>query len=162
MIVAGRYCWGPSEAECKREIHELAENACVADSINWRGTYTQEEAPSLMQSADILLHPKYNDPCPRLVVEAMACGLPIVYSHSGGMPELVGHEAGVGVPAPCDWDQDHPPQPLELADALNQVILHYAAMSAAARERAVTSLDVKTWQHQHTLMFKKLSTHPSP
>ena len=71
-----------------------------------------------MQSADILLHTKYNDPCPTVVLEAMACGLPVVYSASGGTPELVGDDAGIGVDAPLDWEHDHPPAPEALAEAV--------------------------------------------
>jgi glycosyltransferase involved in cell wall biosynthesis len=153
MIVAGRYCWGPDENACRQEIQELAIQAGVYDAIDWRGTYTQAEAPALMREAHILLHPKYNDPCPRLVVEAMACGLPVVYSASGGVPELVGPDAGVGVPAPRDWDQDHPPKPDDLANALETVLSNQPAMSAAARQRAVSLLDVKTWQARHVDIF---------
>lgn len=156
MIVAGRYCWGPDEAACKQEIREIAVQYRVNEFVDWRGTYTQAEAPALMREANILLHPKYNDPCPRLVVEAMACGLPIVYSHSGGVPELVGPDAGVGITALRDWDQDHPPQPTALAEALAFVVAHYARMSEAARHRAVTVLDVKTWQQQHASLLESL------
>ncbi len=156
MIMAGRYCWGPDEAACKQEILEIAIKVGVAEAVDWRGTYTQAEAPALMREADILLHPKYNDPCPRLVVEAMACGLPIVFSHSGGVPELVGPYAGVGVPAPQDWNQDHPPQASELAAALSLVVSRYADMSTAARQRAVSTLDVKSWQQHHTTVFNQL------
>ena len=159
MIVAGRYCWGSDEVACKQEIKQLAIHADVEAAIDWRGTYTQLEAPALMQEADILLHPKYNDPCPRLVVEAMACGLPIVYSHSGGVPELVGTEAGLGIPAPRDWDQDHPPQSSELAAAMNLVVSRYTEMSAAARQRAVSILDVTTWQQRHAIIFQQLIPH---
>ncbi len=157
LIVAGRYCWGPDEATCRREIRDVALQAGVDEGIDWRGTYTQAEAPALLREADSLLHPTYNDACPRLVVEAMACGLPVVYSASGGVPELVGPEAGVGLPAPRDWDTLHPPQPDALAVALETVLSNQTAMSAAARHRAVTLLDVKTWQHRHSLLFQKLS-----
>ena len=156
MIVAGRYCWGSDEATCRREIRDVALQAGVDEAIDWRGTYTQSEAPALMREADILLHTTYNDACPRLVVEAMACGLPVVYSASGGVPELVGSEAGVGLPAPRDWDQIHPPQPDALAAALETVLSNHAAMSTAARHRAVTLFDVKTWLQRHSTLFQQL------
>ena len=37
---------------------------------------------------------KYKDPCPNSVIEAMSCGLPILYSNSGGLPELVNNGCG--------------------------------------------------------------------
>ena len=48
----------------------------------------------LMRRAHLLLHTKVKDPCPSAVIEAMACGLPVVYPASGGTVELVGDEAG--------------------------------------------------------------------
>jgi len=157
MIVAGRYCWDSDETACKQDIKVVAMKAGVNDAIEWRGTYTQSEAPALMREADILLHPKYNDPCPRLVVEALSCGLPVVYSASGGVPELVGPDAGIGVPAPRDWDQDHPPSPQELATALESALSRHAALSASARSRATALLDVKTWTDRHTAIFNMLT-----
>lgn len=157
MIVAGRYCWEADEAACRREIVEVASQAGVAHALDWRGAYSQADAPQLMREADLLLHTKYNDPCPRLVVEAMACGLPVVYSASGGVPELVGPDAGAGVPAPLDWDQDHPPNPAELAEAMETVWNNHSRMSNAARQRAVRTLDVASWVDRHAAVFSQLA-----
>jgi len=157
MIVAGRYCWGSDENACREDIRGVAIKAGVNDAIDWRGTYTQAEAPALMRESDILLHPKYNDPCPRLVVEALSCGLPVVYSASGGVPELVGLDAGIGVSAPRDWDQDHPPTPTDLAAAIESIIPRHATLSANARQRATSALDVKTWRERHAGIFRKLT-----
>ena len=57
-----------------------------------------------MRRAHLLLHTKVKDPCPSTVVEAMACGLPVVYPASGGTVELVGDEAGIGVAHADTWD----------------------------------------------------------
>ena len=54
--------------------------------------------------------------------EAMACGCPVVYSATGGVPELVGEEAGIGVPGPRDWEDVHPPSAEKLAEAVVSVM----------------------------------------
>ncbi len=93
LKIAGRFCWCDEE-QALSEVTEYAHQLGISDHVFVSGSYTQEQAPVLLNSCSILLHTKYNDPCPRLVVEAMACGLPIVYSATGGVPELVGEEGG--------------------------------------------------------------------
>jgi len=44
-------------------------------------------------ATDILLYPSIADNCPLVVLEAMACGLPIVSFNTGGIPELIEHKA---------------------------------------------------------------------
>src|SRR5206468_10667956 len=120
------------------------------------GTYTQAAAPDVFRSADVLLHTKYNDPCPGLVVEAMACGLPVVYSSSGGVPELVGQDAGIGLPAPLDWERQHPPEPEALAEAVIQVVDRLEDYREAARRRAVEAFDSRPWIARHLEVFRGL------
>ena len=42
-------------------------------------------------AADVLLYPSLADNCPLVVLEAMACGLPVLSFNTGGIPELVQH-----------------------------------------------------------------------
>ncbi len=156
LRIAGRLRWLPSEEDCRRQVLELAAAKGISALVECSGPYTQDEAVSLYRSADILVHAKYNDPCPRVVVEAMACGLPVVYSATGGTPELVGEEAGVGIPAPLDWEKDHPPAGPELAEAVIRIAGDYAAFSAAARRRSVAHFDLKPWIARHRELFEAL------
>ena len=156
LTIAGRYIWKPKQEEALAEARDFAAKLGVTQYIDFMGEYSQKEAVSLMQQSHILLHTKYNDPCPRLVVEAMSCGLPIVYSHSGGVPELVGEDAGIGVSAPLDWEYDHPPDPQELARAVIDVLSDYERFSKAARARAVKRFDVRPWLERHKTVFESL------
>jgi glycosyltransferase involved in cell wall biosynthesis len=109
-----------------------------------------------MQRADLLLHTKYNDPCPTVVLEALASGLPVVYSASGGVPELVGADAGIGIEAPLDWERDHPPSADRLADAVLAVDADLPDRADAARERALR-FDSRGWIARHRAVFEQLA-----
>jgi len=43
-------------------------------------------------AADMLLYPSIADNCPLVILEAMACGLPVVSFKTGGIPELIEHK----------------------------------------------------------------------
>jgi glycosyltransferase involved in cell wall biosynthesis len=156
LLVAGELSWYPDRARARREGARLIEERGVGGRVELVGPYTQAEAPALVRRAHVLLHTKYNDPCPTVVLEAMASGLPVVYSASGGVPELVGEEAGVGVQAPLDWERDHPPDPGELQGAVLQVAGRLGAYSAAARQRAVERFDLRPWVERHRVLFEEL------
>lgn len=156
LLVTGKLSWLPDEAEAKQIAQNLTNELGISDRVTFLGGYTQNEAPTLYQQAHILLHTKYNDPCPGLVIEAMACGLPIVYSASGGVPELVGEEGGVGVPTPLSWEQDFPPDPEALAAAVLQVANRLPQYAEAARTRAVERFDLRPWLQRHREVFAAL------
>lgn len=156
LLVAGRFCWRTRESEAIEEVKQYAKKLQVDDHIEFYGSYSQQDAPDLFRSCTLLLHTKYNDPCPRLVVEAMSCGLPIVYSATGGVPELVGEEAGFGVPGPLDWEKDHPPDADLLAIGVEKVLSDLKLYASAARQRAVDSFDVSPWLDRHAEIFESV------
>ena len=55
-------------------------------------TANNEVLAKYYSAADMLLYPSLADNCPLVILEAMACGLPIVTFHTGGIPELVEHK----------------------------------------------------------------------
>jgi glycosyltransferase involved in cell wall biosynthesis len=122
------------------------------------GRYSQAAAPGILQRAHLLLHTKVNDPCPSLVIEAMATGLPVVYALSGGVPELVADEAGIGVPHPDRFERDEPPEAEELAEAVSRVIADLPAYADAARRRAVEMFALTPWLDRHAEIFARLAS----
>jgi glycosyltransferase involved in cell wall biosynthesis len=157
LLVAGAIAWDPDRAHAERETARLIAELGLEGAVELTGAYTRAEAPGLMRRADMLLHTKYNDPCPTVVLEAMASGLPVVYSASGGVPELVGVEAGVGVPAPLDWERDHPPGPQELAAAVLAAAERLPELRGAARARVEARFDLRAWAARHEALFEELA-----
>ena len=86
----------------------------------------------------------------------MASGLPVVYSASGGTPELVG-DAGVGIQAPEDWERDHPAEPEALALAILQAAERRDELGPAARARAEERFALPRWIDRHRELFGQLA-----
>ena len=133
----------------------LAEQLGVGGRVLFTGRYAQRDAPSVYRRAHVLLHPKVNDPCPNVVLEALACGLPVVHSQSGGTPELVG-QAGVGVGSETTWEQDVPPSPELLAAGVEHVLARLDEFRTAARARA-GQFDFVAWVERHRQLFGELT-----
>jgi glycosyltransferase involved in cell wall biosynthesis len=134
----------------------LMEQLGLAGCVDLLGPYSQQEAPDFFRRAHLLLHTKVNDPCPSLVIEAMACGLPVVYPMSGGLPELVGDEAGVGVAHLDTWERDEPPAPEPLAAAVSRVLDDLSRYADRARSRAVDRFALGPWLDRHAALFTEL------
>jgi glycosyltransferase involved in cell wall biosynthesis len=140
----------------------LLDELGLHDRVEFLGRYSQREAPAVMRRAHLLLHTKVQDPCPSVVIEAMACGLPVVYPASGGTVELVGDDAGVGVPHPVGWERDDPPAPQDLAAAALQVLGDRDRYAQAARRRAVERFDLRPWLDRHEELFHRLLAKRQP
>jgi glycosyltransferase involved in cell wall biosynthesis len=151
LLFAGKI-WDELIHPTKRLVDELG----LADHITFLPPFTQDEAPDIYRRGDIFLHPKINDPCPGVVIEAMACGLPVVYSDSGGVPELVGQEAGLGVPTEADWKKFISPDPEKWAESVLKIAQKRAQHAEAARQRASEHFNLCAWVQRHREVFTAL------
>jgi glycosyltransferase involved in cell wall biosynthesis len=138
-------------------VEPLLDELGVRGHVHLLGEYAQRDAPAVFRRAHLLLHTKVKDPCPTLVVEAMACGLPVVHPASGGTVELVGDEGGLGVPHPDTWERDEPPRADAMADAVERVLADLPAYAAAARARAVERFALEPWLERHREVFERLA-----
>ncbi|MFZ0436297.1 MAG: glycosyltransferase, partial [Chthoniobacterales bacterium] len=120
--------------------------------------FGQEEAPEIYRAAHLLLHTKYNDPCPTVPIEAMASGLPVVGTHSGGMPELVPDSSGVLVPVEHGWTRDLAGEPGLLADAVECIMENHVVMTMAARSHAVRTFQVGAWLGRHREILREVTS----
>jgi len=54
------------------------------------GKIPPDDLPKYLRGGDVFIHLAWLDHCPNSVVEALACGLPVLCSHNGGTKEIVG------------------------------------------------------------------------
>ena len=69
---------------------ERVEPHIDGDRVIYRGSVGPEERAEVLASASVLLHPiHFDEPFGLSVVEAMACGTPVVAYRRGSMPEII-------------------------------------------------------------------------
>ena len=152
LTIAGPMQWPRAEEEIRRAIDELG----VRELVTLRPAFSQSEAAEMCRAHHVLLHPKYMDPCPTVVIEALASGLPVVGPASGGLPELVDAGSGRLLPVPEDWEKMHSPDPLAMAAAVGEVAADWQGFSARARQRAVELFRAEKWVGRHGEIFAQL------
>ena len=110
--------------------------ASAAVPIRWAGHLPQDKISALDRSAHLLFSADINAACPNSVVEALACGLPVLALESGALPELVSDGAGLIVPyGGSPWKLD-PPDLDGLARAGLEILNDQSTFRGAARQQA--------------------------
>lgn len=114
LTIVGPTVGTMGEEERERVLAEARSNA-VADRIEFLGARTLPEVLALAREHDLFVLPTLpGEGVPRVLLEAMASGLPIVVSDVAGVPTLVQHEVnGLLVP---------PSDPAALAAAIERLI----------------------------------------
>lgn len=115
---------------CWREVHHLRQRLSLEDSLVLTGY--RRDIPALLSLFDIFVLPSYREGMPRVLLEAMATGIPVVATDIRGCrEEVVDGVTGLLVP---------PRDSGALSEAVVELITREeraAAMGAAGRERVV-------------------------
>jgi teichuronic acid biosynthesis glycosyltransferase TuaC len=100
---------GPVRAKIIRQAHSEG----LAPRLHFPGAVPLPEVAQWIAAANLVCLPSYSEGYPNVLVEALACGRPIVATNVGGIPEIVDETAGRLVP---------PRQIQSLHDALEHVL----------------------------------------
>ena len=104
--------------------------------IVWTGLVPLERIPEIDRSAHMLYSADVNAACPNSVIEALACGLPVLAFDTGALPELVNGDAGRIVPYGGNPWQLDPPDLDALTEAALEVLNNQQHYRHGARTQA--------------------------
>lgn len=137
----------------KKQLRALAFDLKVHDKVVFTGEVDDESLPDYYRMSDVFVLPSKSgaESFGLSLLEAMACGIPVVASNVGGVPYVVGH-GGVLV---------RPNSPLEMAKALEEILsnqeLRQELSGKALKESSRFSWDLMV--NEMEKLYVKLLNH---
>ncbi len=136
---------GPDRTECEKLCRELE----LCDSVHFLGK--QDALVEILTAADLFLLPSQSESFGLSALEAMACGVPVISSSTGGLPEVnihteTGYIAEIG---------DISRMARYAVDLLTNETKH-ARFAKNARNRAVEVFDTASILPQYERFYEKV------
>ncbi len=120
--------------------HRARVNARSRVNIDWVGSLPRERIPEIDRSAHLFFSADLNAACPNAVIEALACGLPVVAFDTGALNELVLGDSGRITPYGGDPWRIEPPDVPTLAVSAAEILRNPLHFRQAARAQAESAL----------------------
>lgn len=136
---------GPLRADLEQRART---DAALMDRVLFAGYRT--DITTLIQAADVIVHPSYADALPTALIHALAAGLPVIAYDVGGIPEIVGADAGVLLPVGSVS---------ELASTMGRLASDPAArarMGSAGRVRFADRFDARGWAESLVRLYDEV------
>ena len=80
------------------QLHSLVAELGISADVVFVGGVPLEETASFYRAADVFVYPSFNETFGLPILEAMACGCPVVTSDTSAMPEIAGGAAVLSDP----------------------------------------------------------------
>jgi glycosyltransferase involved in cell wall biosynthesis len=150
------------DGETRADLERLAQELGLAERVRFLGALPRERLPSIYAAADLLLATSFASETFGIgLVEAQACGLPVVASRFGGFPEVIdeGH-TGLLVPprdptalaAAVRTLLNDPERRRAMADAAPGWAAQFSWSAVVDRIEAVYDATVRA-AHRHVCVF---------
>jgi len=119
------------------ELMQLVEQLGLSDTVEFLGRLERPQIVALYHGAHAMLNPSRVDNMPNSVLEALACGLPVVSTNVGGIPYIV-EDGKTALLVPPD-------DPQQMASALVR-LSRDSALRTQLRERGCREVARYAWQ----------------
>ncbi len=131
----------------RESMTALAGSLGISDRVVFAGNVSHDRVMDTLRDSDIFILASRTEGLPRVVIEAMSCGLPCVGTKVGGIPELLNERVLVA-----------PGNPQELAEKLAELIGNHAFAAAEAERNLRESHLYKSsvLMQRRTAFYEKL------
>lgn len=146
------------DGEERPALQRLSEELGLGSRVEFRGEVASTDVPRVLRDVDVLVLPSRSAPnwreqFGRVLVEAMACAIPVIGSDSGEIPHVIG-DAGLVFPEE-DWQA--------LAGqlrALQRDATRRVALGQAGRQRALSRFSIVSNAEQTVAVYRALLGAP--
>jgi glycosyltransferase involved in cell wall biosynthesis len=87
LVIAGGHGWGSND------VRALCESLQLTDRVIFTGFVEEDDLPDLYRGALLFIYPSSYEGFGLPILEAMACGVPVITSNVASMPEVAGQAA---------------------------------------------------------------------
>ena len=136
---------GPLESKLKQEVQTLG----LSGKIHFAGV--QPNIPEILNALDVFVLPSRSEGMPNAVLEAMACGIPVIATAVGGTPEVV--EDGKSGILIASEDEPH------LVQVLKELIQNHEkrlAIGIEGRRRILSHFSLKKMVSEYQALYESL------
>jgi glycosyltransferase involved in cell wall biosynthesis len=134
------------DGPCRDAIEKRIREAGLADRIRLLGR--RPDIDKLLSALDLFVLASDTEGLSNAILEAQACGLPVIATDVGGNPDVVDADCGILVP---------PRQPATLADAMCALLRNRPGrerMGAFARARVVRDHSIAAMAQDYTALYR--------
>ncbi|MDL1964023.1 MAG: glycosyltransferase family 4 protein, partial [Deltaproteobacteria bacterium] len=94
------------DGNCEEELKELAKDLGVSDRVMFKGYVNHDSIGEIYRKSDLFVLPSQNEGMSNALLEAMASGLSVIVTDTGGTTELLDGN-GVVVPKGARGDREY-------------------------------------------------------
>jgi glycosyltransferase involved in cell wall biosynthesis len=87
LVIVGRQGWK------MRQTRQLLDSLALTPYVHFTGYVEQQDLPAIYNLADVFVYPSLYEGFGLPVLEALACGVPVITSEVSSMPEIAGETA---------------------------------------------------------------------
>jgi len=139
LVIVGKKGW--FYGEIFRKVRELS----LEERVRFLGYLPEEELPAIYNGAGVFLYPSWYEGFGLPVLEAMACGVPVITSDTSSLPEVAGEETILVKPGDVE----------ELKNGI-ELILTDREKARRVREKGIKRAGEFTWRQTAELTLETM------